>query len=135
MLNIAWSYLSEAACSQLDIRLTSLVGFLLKAMQYINRFRTCGQKDYAIGPGRVPHANLFHSRTHSFHRLPVRRFEASLHKIQIETGIPTRLIGESLQIIVAGPTNCSGLRVTSAPILYSYLYNYTTTYIKRSDLA
>lgn len=71
-------------------------------MQHINRFRTCGQIDYAIGSGRVPHANLFHARTHSFHRLPALRFETSLDKVQIEAGIPARLIRKGLQIIMAG---------------------------------
>ena len=70
-------------------------------MQHIHRFLTCGQIDYAVGSGCVPYANLFYPRTYSFHRLPILRFEASLHEVQIEASIPPCLIGEGLQIIVA----------------------------------
>src|ERR1700675_301052 len=115
------SYLSEAACSQVYIRLASLLGLLLETMQHINCFRTCGQIDYAIGPGCVAYANLFHPRTYSFHRLPVLRFEASLHEVQIEAGIPPRLTGEGLQIIVAGTHKLKRLRVTSTLITIQVL--------------
>jgi hypothetical protein len=103
-------------------------------MQNINRFLTRCQIDYAVGPCCVPYANLFYPRTHSFHRLPVLRFETPLHEVQIEAGIAPRLTGEGFQIIVAVPTNCSGLRVTSTLITIQVLvYSYKYLYKRRSD--
>jgi hypothetical protein len=63
-------------------------------MQHVDRFETRGQIDHATGPSGIPYADLINTHADGLHRLPVFRIKAALHEIQIEAGVPPRLIRE-----------------------------------------
>jgi hypothetical protein len=84
-------------------------------MKDIDSLRTRSQIDHAKGPCGIPYTYFIDSSTDGLHGLPVRRLEATLHKIQIESGIPSRFVRKAFKSSWLEPTKCSGLRVTSIP--------------------
>src|SRR5271167_2573754 len=118
-------YLSEAACSQFDIHLASLLGLLFEIVQHINRFRTCGQINYAIGPGRVPHTNLFHPGPTVFIGFQFSGSRPRCTKSKLKPASRRASSGNAFKSSWLVPTNSSGLRVTSTVKVYKYLYSYT----------
>src|SRR5271168_2366492 len=120
------SYLIEAACREFNVRFSSLPSFLLEAMKDIDSLRTRSQIDHAKGPRSIPYTYFLDSSADGLHGLPVRRLEATLHKIQIESSIPSRFVRKGLQIIMAGANEMQRL----ACHLHSTQYTDTNIFIQ-----
>src|SRR6266446_5940738 len=102
------SNLTQAVGCQLDIRFASLAGLLAKAMKHVDALRPPRQIDHAKSACRIMYPHLIYSRSYGPHGSPIRRLQATLHKVKVKPRISPRLGRKGLQIVQAGPQEIQG---------------------------
>lgn len=72
---------------KLDVPLTGLFGLLLKAVKDVYALRPHRQIEHSESTFRFMDPDLSNARTPGAHRLPIRRFLAALHLLELITGL------------------------------------------------
>jgi len=104
-------------------------------MKDINSLAPRRQIDHPKSTGCIAHANLFDARAHILHWFPIQWVQAALHEVQVEAGVPTRLVRKRSQVLETGPEEMQRLACNRhRPViqvlgyLYKYLYSDLGTY-------